>query len=407
MIKINMFKAGFGDSFLVQISPYGEDETNIMIDCGFGYRDNILPRLKSLLGREGKIDRFIITHFDNDHIQGAISFFEENGNSSEPTLFKVSQVWLNTFRHLQFHKRVDKQMELSELKRINAFMGEASLKNRSTREEGAISAEQASNLGCELLRKKYSWNADSNAQAICIENLKNLVISKNVCLSLLSPDIESLKKLEIKYLNELKKMNLEPNDEDIFDDAFELYMRSIEIETKNKEGVISAKVQTISTETIKEYSKGNLYKQDDSIGNKSSIAFILESQGKKILFLGDAHAEDIIVQLGKIYPRQNEYPIFFDAIKVSHHGSFKNNSPELYEIIDSGKFLFSTNGKHPKHIHPDIETIAFIINRPLPKNIDERELYFNYKLEHLIEFNDVDLMKEFKYCIKIQEEIIT
>lgn len=46
MIKIYMFKAGYGDSFLVRFEPESKNNINLIIDCGFGYKSHILPSLK-------------------------------------------------------------------------------------------------------------------------------------------------------------------------------------------------------------------------------------------------------------------------------------------------------------------------------------------------------------------------
>ena len=43
--------------------------------------------------------------------------------------------------------------------------------------------------------------------------------------------------------------------------------------------------------------KDETYVPDSSATNGSSIAFILETEGKRVLFLGDAHAETIVESL--------------------------------------------------------------------------------------------------------------
>ena len=66
-IYIKAFPAKNGDSFLIRYSGY-----NILIDCG--YKDTfdtfIKPELEKIQ-KEGEIlNRLIITHLDEDHIQG-------------------------------------------------------------------------------------------------------------------------------------------------------------------------------------------------------------------------------------------------------------------------------------------------------------------------------------------------
>ncbi len=45
-----------------------------------------------------------------------------------------------------------------------------------------------------------------------------------------------------------------------------------------------------------------------------------------------------------------------DALKVSHHGSKGNTSPELLRLLDAKRYLFSSSGAFFKH--PDAETAA-------------------------------------------------
>ena len=65
--------------------------------------------------------------------------------------------------------------------------------------------------------------------------------------------------------------------------------------------------------------------------------------------------------------------LFFDIVKLPHHGSGNNNCA-LLDCLDGRFFLISTDGK--KHSHPNKETIAKIICRD---SRETRYLCFNYK----------------------------
>lgn len=401
MIKVYMFKAGYGDTILVNIEN-GSGDYNLLIDCGFGYKEGLLAYLQSNF-KNKIINKFIVTHYDSDHIYSASKFLEDNGFHNDPKLVKIGQIWLNTFKHLQFSKRIDVELNQETKQHIQDIIAKKLSELPTDENEGDIGAKQASTLGKNILKYSYSWNTDSLREAICIENIPDNISDGSIKMKLLTPNKERLENLEEKFIKELKELGLEPNVEDIFDDAFELFAREKDTETKIiKEGDISSTSKVVNSKTIKIFSEGKNYTKDDSIGNGSSISFILEADGKRMLFLADAFAEDVIEQLELLYPNRSEYPLFFDLIKVSHHGSFRNNGPELYKLIDSDKFLFSTNGKHPKHTHPDVETIACIIDRDLPKDVELRELIFNYDLEHLKDFKKRELEEEFKYKIKTQ-----
>lgn len=395
-----MFQSGYGDSLLVRISETGKTSVNILVDLGFCYK-NTLKEIKRILGKE-KIDKFIITHFDSDHIQGACTLLEENGESTSPVHLDIGQVWLNSYRHLQFFDRSDEEISAVQKKRLTAYI---SSKSKSQSKEGNISAAQASRLASQVYKNNYEWNTDADGRAICTENIKTVALSNDVKLTVLTPNADNLKRQEKVFIADLRKVGLTPTSDEIFDDAFELCIKELEEYSSPQEKNVSSSRSSMSIDSIVRYSEGHGYKPDDGIGNGGSISFILETENKKILFLADAYAEDVMREINNIYKNKEELPIYFDAIKISHHGSFRNNPPELFKLIDSKRFLFSTNGKHPKHKHPDIETIACIINRDLPIGLEKRILHFNYELEHLKGLDNEDLKNKFNYGIEVGTEV--
>jgi beta-lactamase superfamily II metal-dependent hydrolase len=110
--------------------------------------------------------------------------------------------------------------------------------------------------------------------------------------------------------------------------------------------------------------------EDASIHNGSAIAFVVEKQEKRVLFLSDAPPQTIIESLVSLgYSPQN--PLKVDFVKISHHGSKSNTCIELLNLIQSNNFLISSNGS--KHKLPDKRCLARII-----KNKNHANLNFNY-----------------------------
>ena len=84
--------------------------------------------------------------------------------------------------------------------------------------------------------------------------------------------------------------------------------------------------------------------------------------------------------------------------KISHHGSRKNTSNELLELIKCRKFLISTDGK--QHYHPDKESLSRIIcsqERPC--------LIFNYDVYNKI-FSKEELSQNLFYIEERTEVIL-
>lgn len=208
-----------------------------------------------------------------------------------------------------------------------------------------------------------------------------------VNIYLLSPDKQKLEKLKSLWTYELKKYdsNFNSGNSKLYDDAFEMLLSWEKEKAKVAPRQISA-----TKETLDELLK-TPFDEDDTATNGSSIAFILQVQNKKLLFLADAHPGLIVHSLNKY---QNEGEIFFDLIKIAHHGSFGNISRELLDKIDSERYLISTNGQ--KNNHPDKETIAHIITR---KADFHRNLYFNYITANSKYFDREDWMEKYNYSI--------
>ena len=148
-------------------------------------------------------------------------------------------------------------------------------------------------------------------------------------------------------------------------------------------------------ETLKELLKKDKNTYDPSKHNGSSIAFILELQGKKLLFLGDCLHRTILKSMKKLKIDS----LKVDMVKVSHHGSKNNTSNRLLKKIDCNKYVISTDGN--RHNHPNKITFARIINHN-----PNCEIYLNYK-DDLVEkiFKSEDYI-DFKFLILDTDELI-
>ena len=388
-IKVKSFKAKNGDAFLLSF----DNGQNIMIDMGLPetYNDEIKNDILKIKDKNEILDLLIITHIDEDHIGGALEFITDNQDNK---IIKVNEVWHNSYKHLQFDKEKVKYIDKNSLSLLNSII----LQNTSTVAVNGvqnISCKQGSSLASLLYKYNYSWNTLFQNNAILTEDcltVKSLPQSE-INIIILSPNKNKLSKLSNKWLKELKskKYAFEISDEEIFDDALEFYMK---YEQDNN----------YSTSNISSKNKCNfeilskVEERDSSVTNGSSISFIIEYKDKKILFLGDSHEDIIYENLSKL--KNDNYKLFFDMVKVSHHGSNKNISSRLMTLIESTKFLISTDGT--KHNHPDMEALSKIITNKIGST---KELIFNYNLEILEELNNQEYRHLYNYKIKHSNEV--
>lgn len=98
---------------------------------------------------------------------------------------------------------------------------------------------------------------------------------------------------------------------------------------------------------------------DNSEANGSSIAFIVEYQGKRALLGADAHSDVLVQSLTKYASTVGEARVRLDLVKLPHHGSRANVTAALIDTIAAKRYLISTNGDN--FAHPDHAAIARII----------------------------------------------
>lgn len=366
-MKIEVFPAEYGDCFLVTI-----DDKHILIDCGFEstYINFLKPRLQKIATEGGRIDLLVITHLHSDHILGINMFLEENGDNANPNIIEVNEVWFNGFKHTHISERLDEELEEYTKETLENIKEQGYLKEGYTVEENSpISEKEAISLTELILKNGIKWNSSLSGKAITSDENPQIEIDGGISIVLLSPTSEALAKLDKQWLRYLKrkKSNIKITDNELFDQTFE-YIISQEKQFVDEKYAPIADVQEEFTQFP--------FEPDKSIVNKSSIAFIIEKDNKKALFLGDAHSIDIENSLNYLV-NNIDYDLEFDFAKISHHGSEGNMSPELLSLITSKKYLISTNGKHPRHEHPDKKLVARILANA---DVQTKELIFNYNV---------------------------
>lgn len=340
MMKIKVFPASNGDSFLITLGQ--TNRKNILVDGGTGvecYR-KICEEIEIIKQKNEFIDLLIITHIDDDHISGIISVFEDD--SIDKSIIK--EVWFNSGDKLSaFYNTI--QQPTREIRLVS---------QNNTK----VSIQQGITLESEL--NKYGAWYPSLIYADDISN--NRFDRFGAKITLLSPRLENLNKLNRKWETEKDK--------------------EVKVTSKNDY------TASISDLLI------NRFKEDKSVPNGSSIAFLLEFENHKILMLGDSHPSVIIKSLKAIkITKDNKLKV--NLMKVSHHGSKKNTNEKLLDLIECKNFIISTDGS--KHGLPHKECLARIIN-----HYKETNLYFNYKINNIFTSKDHE---GYKFANRLMEEM--
>lgn len=359
-MTIKMFDAGKGDSILIQSST-----TNVLIDGGTKASfDNWFPIIKDL----EKIDAIFITHIDDDHTNGIIKFLEHNKTLETP--IQIEYIFFNGFE--QLFELVDEE----ETEPTYKFNGLISRYNNI--ESGEVGFSEGTSLSYILQDNLYKEKVNKN---IIHNNLEKSYCIGDIKIEILSPTIDSLEELKYMWKEVLDVQGISKiiltNNHTI---AFENYVNHL-----NKQIVESKNISSETIQTIDEHADESCL-MDNSLANKTSLALLVESDGKKVLMLGDCHIEPIVQYMNK----NDIDEISLDAIKVSHHGSKRNISKEFLEKVICNKYLISTNGHHN---HPDIETLAKIAKYSKKTGT---EIFINNNTEKIEEKIDDELIEKFE-----------
>lgn len=292
MLKIHVIDAAHGDCLLLDF-----DHSKILIDCGptsFLARRDVLTNIENILGEDGTIDIAVVTHNDDDHI-GGFEYLIDTG-------IKIKTIIFNS---------------LQDIPDIIAS------------EQKQISYNQDNALKQKLL-------TDRGIQILCLTRDSAPLIHNDIKLTAITPSVETLHRM----LND-----------------FDTKKEREEIKKRQKQ-ISSLKTKEItSEEALQRIQSGqDIFRKDPSITNRSSISLVIEYREFSGLFLGDAHADDVIEGLN--IAGFGKYQ--FDVVKISHHGSERNTKIELLELLGKTEYILCANNE-THHNHPNNITLARII----------------------------------------------
>jgi hypothetical protein len=307
-----MLPAGDGDCLLLSWGD-GERLSHMVVDGG---RAATYPPLRDRLAKIAEagesLELYVLTHIDSDHIEGALAYLRDDERPVVPR-----QVWYNGQREM------------------------TSTGTRSMAEGDAYS------LALSALR----WPLNSSfADGVAkIESSPGVIDIAGLHVTMLSPDERHLTALGSKWSQWHQQQEMRP-----------------------RGGIRKAAKRPPVPDPLVVEDLIAPGPADTELPNGSSIAFIAEWGGRRILFGGDAHPDLLASSLAPLAETEGgRYRV--DLLKASHHGSSKNTSQQLIELLDCRRLAISTNGSI--HCHPDPQSIALFLHFG-PEGT--KDLYFNY-----------------------------
>lgn len=374
---------GKGDCIMFYLKNNGH-ELHIMVDCG-QYNQEVKDFVEEKF--HNRIDYLIVTHIDDDHIVGVNAMLLSNPNLS------IGLILYNCYQ-----RTYDKLAEWDKAMVANIKRIYADVPVVIDMLEYKISAESSKLLANTILSNE-SWKNAWQRDFITTQSPTLELGDDFGKVTFLSPSMNALNALDKVYrdlfwqhLYKVKDVNVGYKKEEcIYEALLRCYLENVQ----NEEDVDIAEVKLDEICLIEARNKA-LSKQSET--NAASIAFVWEHADHRVLVLGDSDPSQICESLSELYKEQN-MPILYDLVKVSHHGSAHGTSLELMEKIDSEHFILTGGSKRA----PSLETLARIILKPLPNGVGIREIMYNRENEILEKLSSIENSIKEKYHFSVEK----
>ena len=345
MINIELIQAAQGDCIWIEYGTNADSLHRILIDGGTSatYK-HLKKRIQNLAPDKRHFDLLAITHIDADHIAGILKLIEDDDLG-----ISFEDIWFNGYQHLG-----------------------------KTRIRGVAQGERLSDY---LDKPNIPWNKAFSGKAICVNKRKKLSpveLLGGMKLTLFSPTKKALADLKPRWRKEAQKAGLFPDQR--IDNKEDIDTRPIE--SRSLAPVVLPDIDSLADTP---------FESDTSLTNGSSIAFLAEYDGKKMLFSGDAYATILLQSIKRYLPGCE--PLYLDLFKIPHHGSDGNISKKLLERIRCRTYLISANGAY--HKHPDEIAVARIIKYGGHKP----DIYFNYLSKYNEIWKSPLLQEKYRYFV--------
>ncbi|MEU9043668.1 MULTISPECIES: MBL fold metallo-hydrolase [unclassified Kitasatospora] len=313
MITIEMLPAAHGDALWVEWPGSGTAVHRMLVDGGPSpVYPAVFARVKALPARSRHLDVLVVTHVDGDHIEGVVRLLQDRAALN----LAIDDVWFNGWP--QVSERAD-----------------------------LLGAAQGEMVQALIDRQKLSWNAafglpraGKAPPALCLADrgaLPTAELPGGARATLLSPGRPELDALLREWGRTVRSLGMTPGDPD--------QALALLAQRKNLRGLAT---DLLGGERL-----------DTSVPNGSSIAFLLEHDGHRLLLTGDSHGDVLGRGLDRLLKQLGGTRLTVGALKVPHHGSAANTTDGLLSRLDTRRFLVSTNGD--KFHHPDAAAIDRMI----------------------------------------------
>ncbi len=340
MYAVEMLPAEHGDCLWIEWGPPAAPH-RMLIDGGPPRTGTLLrERLAALPRAERRFELLVVSHIDADHIGGILELLRDDSLG-----VTFGDVWFNGAREI-------------------------------AAAEGTKSVMQGEALTALLRARGAPVNRAFGGGPVMVGDdgsLPCVTLPGAMVLTLLGPDRECLGRLKSTW------------DRDCADAGIAPGTGTVEADRRRKSAPTRRRPEKAMTPAELDALVDGPFVQDNAPANGSSIAFLAECEGARVLFPGDAWPDTLMRSLERWFARAGNAPVALAAFKVPHHGSRNNLDWSLLQRFDCPRYLVSTNGDLFQH--PDRETLARLVRY----GGDRVEIVCNYASPRMVALGDAAL----------------
>ncbi|MDR6941680.1 ComEC/Rec2 family competence protein [Mucilaginibacter pocheonensis] len=286
-MELRYLSVGCADAIHILLPGPGGRDQHILVDSGSergDYPGTLRQEMEAIAARGESIDRWIITHIDDDHIGGLLRFLSDTPLRNQLPL-DHTEIWFN-------YCEPDPGLRLG---------------NREKKSVG------------QAIRLRDYLRANSRLSEQLTTDSRPAAIGE-LQFTLLSPTAAKLEQLAAQW-------------------QLEEESRTARQQKSARQSDYGIRLEAFDPDT-----QGT----DPNVFNGSSIACLLDYRGKRVLLTGDSHPEVLVAQLKALgYADADDRRLVLDHLQLAHHGSEANTSAELLRLIDCRRFVINANGiKH-------------------------------------------------------------
>lgn len=367
-VKVKSITVGKGDCFFLCLKKE-DDCYNVMIDC-MKYTDDVKAMVEGELDKH--INLLVVTHIDDDHVPGVTTMFNEVKD------IVVDEIWFNSYQRMP--EMPAQQLSDYQKQRLMELKGHLPIVADVV--EGKVDSNDARLLSEAILEYERSAGRKVWKREYISTELDDINLGKEGewgRVHFLSPTKDALNELDKEFRKMFRSLFYDKHDTPLEEDVciYELMMQYLNQKQEQLKPSEKVDAKTAFTESafLKEI---NREENEPRIENMASIAFVWSYGNHKILFAGDAEHKQLYERINNDY--QEEKPVLFDAVKVSHHGSNTGTSKDLMTVINSSEYFIPCGTKYT----PSLPTMAKILSSPLPDGADCRHIHYNKATENIL-----------------------